>query len=41
MSKALIIAAALIFGLSAADVVKTTLTELNQDRYAAILGLGE
>jgi hypothetical protein len=32
---------ALIFGLSAAGAVKTTLAELSQDRYAAILGLGE
>jgi hypothetical protein len=32
---------ALIFGLSAADAVKMSLSELSQDRYATILGLGE
>jgi hypothetical protein len=42
MNKGLIIAAAaLIFGLSAADAVKTTLAEYSQDRYATILELGE
>jgi hypothetical protein len=42
MSKALIIAAAaLIFSFSAADALKTTLTELGQDRHTAILEPGE
>jgi hypothetical protein len=41
MSKALIIAAALIFSFSAVDALKTTLTELGQDRHTAILEPGE
>jgi hypothetical protein len=41
MNKALIIAAAaLIFGCSAADALKTTLIEWNHDRHATILQLG-
>jgi hypothetical protein len=42
MNKGLIIAAAaLIFGLGAADAVKVSLSELSQDCYATILELGE
>ena len=42
MLKARLIAAvALSFGLSAAGALKTDLTDLSQDRHAAILKLGE
>ena len=42
MLKALLIASVVLsFALSAASALKTDLTDLSQDRHAAILNLGE